>query len=399
MQKAASYLITINGGSSSVKFAIFSTAESPQRLLSGTVERIGLGDTTLVAKHLDSQRVDRIPLTTADGNRAAEQLADWLAAQIGPGVVVAVGHRIVHGGTRLIDHQPISDAVLAELRKSQQLDLAHLPREISLIETFGRKFVQAIQIACFDTAFFRNLPHVAQTLPIPRKFLDAGVRRFGFHGLSYSYLISQLSAIAPAEAQGRVILAHLGAGASMAALQEGRPIDTSMAFTPTAGLVMGTRSGDLDPGLLIYLMRAERMTLDQIDDFVNRHCGLLALAETSYDMRDLLARRKTDPRADEAIALFCYQAKKFIGAYAAALGGLDALVFAGGIGEHAAEIRTEICGGLDFLGLRVDQQRNLVGAAEISVAGSSPSVRIIPTDEELEIAMITRRLAGIGKKV
>ena len=229
--------------------------------------------------------------------------------------IAAVGHRVVHGGLDLLDHQRITPAVLAELKKNVPLDLAHLPREIALIESFQNRFPAVPHVACFDTAFHRDMPRVAKLLPIPRVHLDAGVRRFGFHGLSYTYLLEELRRIAPAAAEGRVIFAHLGSGASLAALHRGKPVDTTMAFTPTAGLVMATRPGDLDPGLLLHLMRIGNLSIDQADDLINTKCGLLGVSETSTDMRDLVARRAADPRAAEAVALFCYQVKKFIGGY------------------------------------------------------------------------------------
>ncbi|MCC7084258.1 MAG: acetate/propionate family kinase [Pirellulales bacterium] len=395
MEAALSHLVTINGGSSSIKFAIYAAADRRSRIGGGVIERIGTAETALTVTRADDRRVERRPIHAADHRQAAEQLADWLLAQIGATQIAAVGHRVVHGGTRLIDHQRISAEVLAALREAQPIDLAHLPREIALIEVFTQRLQHTPQFACFDTTFFRELPRIAQALPIPRKYDADGIRRFGFHGLSYSYLASELRKIAPQEAAGRVIVAHLGSGASMAAMRGGQPIDTSMAFTPTAGLVMGTRPGDLDPGLLLYLMRVESLSPEQMDDFIHQRCGIIGRSETTSDMRDLLARRADDPRASEAVALFCYQAKKFIGAYAAALGGLDSIVFSGGIGEHAAEVRAEICDGLGFLGVRLDAQRNLKSAAVISADGSPVAVRVIPTDEELVIAEIVGSLVEV----
>jgi acetate kinase len=253
------------------------------------------------------------------------------------------------------------------------------------------------QVACFDTAFHSDLPPVARLLPIPRRYAERGVRRYGFHGLSYSYLMAELERLAgKAAAAGRVILAHLGNGASMAAVHAGRSIDTSMAFTPAAGLVMGTRSGDLDPGLVAYLARADGVDAAAFDALVNGESGLLGLSETSSDVRDLLAREAGDRRAAEALAVFCYQAKKWIGALSAALGGLDTLVFAGGIGEHAAPLRARICDGLAFLGLAIDPARNATDAAVISSDTSRVTVRVIPTDEELWIARETAALCGVA---
>jgi acetate kinase len=249
------------------------------------------------------------------------------------------------------------------------------------------------QVACFDSAFHKDLPTVAKMLPIPRKYYEAGVHRLGFHGISYSYLLMELRRIAWDEAaNGKVILAHLGSGASMAAVSNGKPIDTSMAFTPLAGIVMGTRPGDLDPGLLVYLLRSEKMSADQLDDLLNKKCGLIGMSDTSADVRDLIHRRSTDPRAAEALDLFCYSARKMIGGYAAALGGVDTLVFSAGIGEHAPEIRSAICSGLGFLGVTISSDANQAGAPVISTG--RVMVRVIATDEE---AMIARTVIAFVK--
>jgi acetate kinase len=275
-----------------------------------------------------------------------------------------------------------------------------LPSELILLETFHCHLPALPQVACFDTAFHHELPRVARMLPIPRRFEAKGVRRYGFHGLSYEYLLGELARIAGAKAaQGRLVLAHLGNGASMAAVQGGKSRDTSMAFTPAAGLPMSTRSGDLDPGLIWYLARTEKMTPRQFNEMVNKESGLLGISETSSDMRDLLAREAADVRAAEAVALYCYQAKKWIGAYAAALGGLDTLVFAGGIGENAPVVRARICDGLGFLGIKLNSKRNAKNAAVISTDASRVKVRVMRTDEELMIARSVCRVLGIsGKK-
>jgi acetate kinase len=276
----------------------------------------------------------------------------------------------------------------------QPLDLDHLPREIALIEGFRDAFPETPQVACFDTAFHKDLPRIAQLLPIPRRYLDAGVRRFGFHGLSYTYLMGQLAVVAGAEAaKGRVILAHLGSGASMAAVHNGKPIDTTMAFTPTSGLMMGTRPGDLDPGLLMYLMKDQKLSTEDMDKFISERCGLIGVSETSSDMRDLLRARNHDPRAAETVQLFCYLAKKHLCALGSTLGGVETIVFAGGIGEHSPEIRAGICDGLGFLGLKLDPSRNNLAHDVISSDESPVTVRIIPTDEELVIARIVELIS------
>jgi acetate kinase len=287
----------------------------------------------------------------------------------------------------------VTQELLDELHRLRPYDPDHLPREIELIETFRQRHPKLIQVACFDTAFHTSMPRVAKLLPLPRRFNAKGIQRYGFHGLSYAYLMEELARLGdPAASKGRVILAHLGNGASLAAVRDGKSIDTSMGFTPTAGLVMSTRSGDLDPGIAPYLLRTEQMTTKQFYEMVNHQSGLLGISETSSDMRDLLAQEAADLRSAEAVALFCYQAKKWIGSFTAALGGLDTIVFAGGIGENAPPVRARICEGLAFLGLELDQARNAENAPLISTPSSRVTVRIIRTDEELMIARSVCRL-------
>jgi acetate kinase len=381
------FILTINGGSSSIKIAIFSATEKLTRVLSGQIAGIGQAGTQLTAREETKEAVETRSIDAGDFDRAAVSLVQYLQERLKGATVVGIGHRIVHGGAKLIDHQLITPEVITELQAIQYLDLAHLPAEISLIEAVGKSFNEVRQIACFDTAFHRDMPRVASMLPIPRRYFDAGVRRFGFHGLSYTYLMGRLAEVAGAEAaNGRVILAHLGAGASMAAVRGGKSVDTTMAFTPTAGLVMGTRPGDLDPGVLVYLMRSEKLSAEQMDDFISKQCGLLGVSETTSDMQDLIKRRDSDSRAAEAIDLFCYQAKKFIGALAAAMDGVDTLIFSGGIGEHAATVRAQICEGLTSLGIGLDLKLNDSNADVISGRDSRVTVRVIATDEELVIA-------------
>jgi acetate kinase len=385
----APMILTINGGSSSIKFALFAAASPLRQLFSGQLERIGVPGTLLTATRENSSELDKHPMPARTFHDGIQSVISYLRQRIGKSTISAIGHRIVKGGVHLVDNQLINAEVIAELRRMQPLDLDHLPREIALIDGFREAFPEIPEIACFDTAFHKDLPHIAQLLPIPRRYLNAGVRRFGFHGLSYTYLVSQLAAVAGAEvAKGRVILAHLGSGASMAAVYNGKPIDTTMAFTPTSGLVMGTRPGDLDPGLLVYLIKDQNLSAEDMDKFISQQCGLLGVSETSSDMRDLLAVRATDPRAADAVELFCYQAKKYLCALTSTLGGLDTVVFTGGIGEHAPEIRAAICDGLGFLGLELDPSRNNLASDVISTDESRVTVRIIPTDEELVIARI-----------
>ncbi|CAN5739519.1 acetate/propionate family kinase [soil metagenome] len=388
-----SYILTLNGGSSSLKFALFQSDKLLERVLAGKFDRIGQPDAQLKITKQGGADPESRAIDAPDHATCIETLAQLLAEQTNGEPIAAVGHRIVHGGARFSEPQRVTPELLTELRRISPFDPEHLPAEISLIEAFAQRYPQMLQIACFDTAFHRHMPPVAKFLPIPRRYQEQGVQRYGFHGLSYAYLLQELERqTSRQKAQGRVILAHLGNGASMAAVRAGQSIDTTMAFTPTAGLVMGTRSGDLDPGLVAYLAQTENMTPDQFHHMVNYEAGLLGISETSSDVRDLLAHEKTDVRAAEALALFCYQAKKWIGALAAALGGLETLVFAGGIGENAPLIRARIVNGLEFLGVMLDSARNDANAAVISTATSRVTVHVIPTDEEWQIAQSVQQL-------
>jgi acetate kinase len=358
-------VLAINAGSSSVKFALFAAGDPPADLLREKVERVASPD-------------DVIRALEAKG--ATANLA-------------AIAHRLVHGGPDHTAPALVTPELLRDLEALKPLDPTHLPAELELIAAFAKRWPDVPQVVCFDTAFHRDLPAVARTLPIPRRYAASGVRRYGFHGISYEYLMEELGRVAGAEAaQGRVILAHLGSGASLAAVRGGKCIDTTMGFTPTGGLVMGTRTGDLDPGALVHLLRTEKLNADQLDKLVNRESGLLGISETSADVRDLLARESTDPRAAEAVAVFCYQARKLIGGMAAALGGLDTLVFAGGIGENAPVIRSRICDGLGFLGVRLAPERNAANAAVISEDGAPATVRVIRTNEEAMLARSALRV-------
>jgi acetate kinase len=286
--------------------------------------------------------------------------------------------------------------MIEELHQLKPFDPEHLPEEILLTEAFHRRFPDLVQVACFDTAFHHNLPRVAQMFPIPRLYEAQGVRRYGFHGLSYAFLMEELERVAGVQAaRGRVILAHLGNGASLAAVNKGKSMDTSMGLTPTGGIPMSTRSGDLDPGLVWYLARTENVTAKKFNEMVNFQSGLLGISETSYDMQDLLEREAKDIRAAEAVALFCYQVKKWIGAFAAALGGVDTLVFAGGIGENAPQVRTRICDGLGFLGIEFEEKRNVANAAVISTEASRVTIRVMHTDEEWMIAKMVCHVLGL----
>jgi len=385
-------ILTINGGSSSIKFALYQTAGPLKRSLHGKVDRIGLSGGTLTFSDPVRSLHDSQSIEASDHRSAAAFLIDWLEEKIGFASVKAVGHRVVHG-MNYSQPQRVTRELMDELHRISPFDPDHLPAGIELMEAFHQRHPKLLQVACFDTAFHRTMPRVARLLPIPRRFDAMGIQRYGFHGLSYAYLMEELARVAgPAAAQGRVILAHLGNGASLAAVRDGKSIDTSMGFTPAGGLPMGTRTGDLDPGAAWYMMRSEKLTPKQFNNLINRESGLLGVSETSSDMRDLIERQTSDIRAAEAVELFCYQTRKWIGAFAAALGGLETLVFAGGIGENAGEVRARVCGGLQFLGVELDQASNAIHAPVISTASSGATVRVIPTDEELMIARAVSRL-------
>ena len=396
MEPANSRILTINGGSSSIKFALFEAGDSLRRILEGGIERIGSPEATLRVKGVNASDNFSRPVR-ADHTVAVSALMDWIAERSGRNAVTAVGHRIVHGGPKYSQPQRITTDMVEELHRLSPFDPEHLPEEILLTEAFHRRFPDLPQVACFDTDFHHDMPRVARLLPIPRRYEAQGVRRYGFHGLSYAFLMEELARLAGTEAaQGRVILAHLGNGASLAAVREGKPVDTSMSFTPTSGVPMSTRSGDLDPGLVWYLARAEGMNAKRFNEMVNSESGLLGISETSSDMRDLLDRETQDVRAAEAVALFCYQVKKWIGAFAAALGGLDHLVFAGGIGENAPTVRARICEGLGFLGIELEETRNAANERMISAAAGRVAVLVIHTDEEQMLARSVCRALGLG---
>lgn len=393
MRPAAARVLAVNGGSSSIKFALFDAGEGLRRVLGGEIERIGLPEARMRVSGMDPAHNLSKSVTAGDHTAAAGVLMDWVEQSIRREELAAVGHRIVHGGPKYGAPQRITAEMLEELHSLSPFDPEHLPEETLLAEAFHRRFPDLPQVACFDTAFHHDLPSVARLLPIPRRYEVKGVRRYGFHGLSYAFLLEELERLAGRDAaRGRVVLAHLGNGASLAAVHHGKPVDTSMAFTPSAGIPMSTRSGDLDPGLVLYLARTEGMDAKQFNQMVSFESGLLGVSETSSDVRDLLDREGRDARAAETIALFCYQVKKWVGAFAAALGGLDTLVFAGGIGENASVVRARICEGLGFLGVTLDAGPNAANAGVISAAGSRVTVRVIHTDEEY---MIARLVAGV----
>jgi acetate kinase len=384
-------ILTINCGSSTLKFELFEAAEGERSIARGLVDRIGArGSAELLSEGGD--RTVR-SIAAADHGEAAHQAIRLLDSSALLGGLEAVGHRVVHGGA-LFSGPVLLDAA-AEQAIEELAELAPLHNGPALAAIWAVREVlgpEMPQVAAFDTAFHSRIPRVARLFALPRSLADEGVLRYGFHGLSYEYVMGELRALDPEAAAGHVVIAHLGNGASMVAVRDRVGVDTTMGFTPTGGFAMGTRSGDLDPGVLLYLLEEKGLSPSEVDELVNRRSGLLGVSETSADMRDLLSREANDQRAAEAVALFCYQSKKFLGALAAALGGLDTLIFTGGIGEHAAPVRWRICEGLAFLGLRLDESHNAEHAPVVSRDGSPVTVRVIPTDENLMIARHTRRL-------
>jgi acetate kinase len=354
-------VLTLNAGSSSLKWALFAAGA---RRAKGNV-----GVRAAVSAH------------EAALSAVLKDLPQDVEIQV-------IGHRVVHGGARFVAPTLIDDDVLAELRRLAVLDPDHLPAEIAVIQATRTRFPDAIQVACFDTAFHAAMPRVSKLLPLPRRYDAAGVRRYGFHGLSYEYLLAELG---PA-ARGRVVLAHLGSGCSLCSVRDGAPVDTTMGLTPAGGVPMATRTGDLDPGVLVYLMRTEGLTADALDDLVNKRAGLLGVSGTSADMRDLLEREAGDVAAAEAVALFVHQVKKAVGALAATIEGLDTLVFSGGIGENAPVVRARVASSLAHLGVVLDAERNAQNDPIVSSDASACTVRVIRTDEEAILARHAERL-------
>jgi acetate kinase len=371
-------VLCMNAGSSSLKFAV---QQGERRLAGGEVAHLGQGRGSLSLR--TAAGVSREENLPDHGAAVQATLAALDAADLHP---QAVGHRIVHGGPK--HHEPaIIDRVLLEsLRGLEQFAPLHLPAEVAVIDAIAQHYPGLPQVACFDTHFHWNLPEVARRLPVPQTLHDQGVWRYGFHGLSYEYVVSTLGAAK----LGRAVIAHLGNGASLAAVRDGRPVDTTMAFTPAGGVMMGTRTGDLDPGVLLFLL-AQGMSPPEVTQLLERESGLLGVSGSTSDMQSLLEKQAQDPRAALAVEMFSWSCRKAAGALAAALGGLDTLVFTGGIGENAPAVRAQICAGLAHLGVTVDEAANRAGAAVISAAGHRCTVRVIHTDEDLIVARHTAR--------
>jgi acetate kinase len=379
-------ILTLNGGSSSLKFSVARMTSPPERLVRGSVSDIA-GKSPKLSVSFAGGNLKSQPVHAADHAHAAQAVLTELAAYAAPQRIALVAHRVVHGGKSGDRARRVTPELIDELRALSPLDPDHLPAELALIEAARSLAPNADAVCCFDSAFHRTLPRVARLLAIPREYAERGVTRYGFHGLSYAFLLKELAHCAgqPA-ARGRVILAHLGAGASLCAVRDGRCMDTTMGFTPTSGVPMATRSGDVDPGALLWLLREGRLSVDALDDLLNHRSGLLGVSGISGDVRELLEREAREPAAAEALALFCYHVRKAIGALATAIGGVDTLVFSGGIGEHSQQIRARCTQGLEYLGIVLDEQRNGASAAIISANRSACAVRVIATDEESVLA-------------
>jgi acetate kinase len=384
-------ILVLNAGSSSIKFSVFALAEDDRLSLDskGQVEGIGTRP-HFVAKDArgGSLRDEAFEIAGTDGHvQAMRRLGGWLRERLADDQVVAVGHRVVHGGPEFAAPVVIDAAVLARLERLVPLAPLHQPHNLAAIRAIGTQMPRLPQVACFDTAFHRRHPELADWFALPRRFYDEGIRRYGFHGLSYEYIAHALSAVAPEIAERRVVIAHLGSGASMCAIEAGRSIESTMGFTALDGLPMGTRCGALDPGVVLHLSRAYRMDADAIERLLYHDCGLKGVSGVSNDMRALLA--SDDPHAAQAVDLFVYRIGRELGALAAALGGLDGLVFTAGIGERSPEIRSRVCRRAAWLGLALDEAANQAGGPRISRADSKVSAWTIPTDEELMIARHT----------
>jgi acetate kinase len=381
------FLLAINGGSSSIKFAIFEFNKKLYPLLTGRIHEIGSDKVSFLTYHDDKTKNISKMIGSADYNSAISILIDWLKEFTKDKQILAVGHRIVFGGHKYSSPQQITNDLLKELRDFSPINPNHLPEQILLVEAMSDTFFHQPQIACFDTYFHKDMPTIAQLLPIPRRYFDQGIRRYGFHGLSCEYLIKALTELDGSYiANGHVILAHLGSGVSVTAVYNGKCVDTSMSLTPCSGVPMATRSGDVDPGLFFYLAQAEGMNPTQINNMMTSESGLKGISETTGNIRNLLKLQATDKHAADAVNFFCYHVKKYICMMAGAMGGVTTLVFSGGIGENSPEIRACICEKLGFIGVVIDSEKNTSNNHIISTPTSEVLVRIIPTDEEFVIA-------------
>jgi acetate kinase len=387
-------ILSVNGGSSSIKFVLYKKTGNLSPIFAGSIKRIGETSGELWVEDVLNGKVFQKPVKAKNISEGVDFLVNWFEGIDEIDNLNAIGHRIVHG----MNHSNavgIDDGLMKQLTQNIFIDPDHLPGEIDLVNAFKKRYPQVPQVACFDTAFHTTIPRVASMLPIPRRYEKYDIHRYGFHGISYSYLMEVLEQIKNINTGGRIILAHLGNGASLTAVKNKKSVDTSMGFTPAGGFLMGTRSGDLDPGVVSCIMKRDRLSVDQFNDLINHESGMLGISETSSDMQDLLKMESSDERAADAINMFCYQVKKWIGSFSAALDGLDILVFSGGIGENAVPVRRKICEGLQFLGIELDQNLNDESSFIISGENSRVLVYVIPTNEELMIAKMVCRFLSL----
>ncbi|MEO7493388.1 MAG: acetate/propionate family kinase [Massilia sp.] len=378
-------VLTINAGSSSIKFALYALDPEPKIAFDGTIDDIGGAHSRFTVHGSTSDQVDRL-FPIPERVTAVNVLVDWLLTRLQPDSLAAISHRVVFGSADYGSTRRVDSFLLSDLYDAVTSDPEHLPLEIHLIEVLQQHFPLASHFACFDSHFHARMAPVASMLAIPRRYIDAGVKRLGFHGLSCAYLMRALTIADANQAQGKVIIAHLGGGASITAIENGVSQDTSMGLTPASGMMMGERTGDIDPGLAWHLARTDGMTAATFNHMVNYESGLIGVSGSSADVRVLLARENHDKHAREAIDLFCYQGRKTICAMAGAIDGMQTLIFTGGIGEHSAAIRTRICAGLSHLGITLDAASNSGGAAIISRAGAAVTVRVMHTDEQWMLA-------------
>ena len=388
---ASGCVLALNGGSSSLKFAVF-PMEGETPLLQGKAERIGLKDSSLRITDGAGRQLADERRQFADHAAALKRVLEFVRGST-PHKLSAAGHRVVRGGIGADDPELVTPELMRRIREMVPYLPDHLPHQIAAIEAVNEFEVALPQVVCFDTAFHRTMPRVARWYGLPREMFQQGILRYGYHGLSYEYVMSELAREAGEQAaNGRVIIAHLGNGCSMAAIRERQSVDTTMGFTPTGGMLMSTRCGDLDPEVILYLLAQRKLTPGEISEIINKKAGLAGVSGGRSDMRDVLENQATDSRAAEAAELFCYYAKKHLGALAAVLGGIETLVFTAGIGENASEIRERICEGMGHLGLAIDSAANEKNARVISTPGSAASIRVIATNEELMIARHTIRV-------
>jgi acetate kinase len=390
------YAVVLNAGSSSLKFCIYRRPkkEGWQLEAQGQIEGIGTSPRLAIKDGTGGSLVDReLGGGVHDGRSAFDALAAWFRSTYGGSRVLGVGHRVVHGGAKFAGPTIVTKEVLDELQTLVPLAPLHQPHNLAAIEVVSERLPGVPQVACFDTSFHRGQPAVASLIPLPRDIRDSGVQRYGFHGLSYEYIASMLPTVAPEIAAGRVIVAHLGSGASLCALKNGKSVDNSLGFTALDGLCMGTRPGAVDPGVILYLFQTLRLTAREVETILYKKSGLLGISGISNDMRELL--ESPEPAAKLAVDYFVYRAAKEIGALAAVLGGIDGLVFTAGIGEHSAEIRRRICEASAWLGIELDEAANAGKGPRISKTGSGVSAWVIPTNEELVIARHTGQLLGL----